>query len=214
MQPKERAMKGVGGKMSRRQLSTLAVIAFSQVACSGSAPVSIRDEGVRPTERSTHDGPPILPHMLSREYQAAHHVNKSSTLVDPETLPGSFGFTEIAIERTPCFGHCPVFVASIREDGRMSYWGESDALRDGRHFGTVHAFGFAYLAGLANDLGIDELDDEYSIAITDQDSVYLALTRHGRRKLIAHYAPLRCGPPRLTAFENEIDHVLEQAKWD
>jgi len=153
---------------------------------------------------------------LSSEYYARHPDQ-------PESAPGgrqsvgesqTFGFTEIALERTMCFGACPVYVAVVRADGRVAYWGDSDVKHHGERHGRIDTSAFAYLARLANELGIDQLKDRYRVPVTDQPSVYVGLTRRGRRKIISHYAPEYSGPARLQAFEHEIDRVIAQTEWD
>jgi hypothetical protein len=154
--------------------------------------------------------------MLEREYAAAHPARKSDFSSPPvglEELSNTHGVTQIVIERTACYGRCPVYSAVIESDGRISYAGGPDAPRRGRHSGMVYPSGFTYLARLANELGIHESDDNYSIAVTDNPTVYLGITRQGRKKIIRHYAPSMSGPARLMAFENEVDRVVASAEW-
>lgn len=152
--------------------------------------------------------------MLERAWRASHPDNYKSAKRDPRReLSNNFGFTEIAIERTACFGRCPVYVASITKDGSLSYRGESDTPRVGQHSGTIYGSGFNYLAGLADELGIYGLEDSYSVPVTDNPTVYVALTRNGKKKIIHHYAPRLSGPLRLNLFEQEIDRAIEAAEW-
>jgi len=155
--------------------------------------------------------------MLSSEYYARHPEQSESPRGGRQSIDESqtFGFTEIAIERTMCFGSCPVYVAVLRADGRIAYRGDSDVKHQGERRGTIDASAFTYLARLANELGIDQLKDQYRAPVTDQPSVYVGITRRGRRKIISHYAPdFFSGPARLRAFENEIDRVIEHAEWE
>jgi hypothetical protein len=219
--------------LTRSSKSTLVAVVFGQLACSGSTRTAeLKHEQskstVAPPSASVsafapEPAPPDVPagattsdmaRLLAREYEASHAGQASEPSAgNLEELSNTFGFTEIAIERTACYGRCPVYVAVVKENGAASYWGESDAPRLGLHSGMVYPSGFSYLARLANDLGINELKDSYSIAVTDNPTVYVALTRKGRRKIIKHYAPSMSGPPRLMAFENEVDRVLARAEW-
>jgi hypothetical protein len=154
--------------------------------------------------------------MLAREYAASHPApedDERSALSTFEERANTYGVSQIAIERTACYGRCPVYVAVISPDGRTSYVGGADAPRLGRHSGMLNPTGFAYLARLVNELEILELSDNYTVPVTDNPTVYLAITRHGKRKLIRHYAPWISGPARLAAFENEVDRVLASAEW-
>ncbi|HTU58458.1 MAG TPA: DUF6438 domain-containing protein, partial [Polyangiales bacterium] len=131
----------------------------------------------------------------------------------PEAL-NTHGFTQIAIERTACYGPCPVYVAVVTAGGKVSYWGDKHVPQNGRRTGTVYDIGFARLARLAHELEIDKLNDSYSVAVTDNQTVYVSLIRNGKKKTIRHYAPAMSGPRRLFAFENEVDRVIERAQWD
>lgn len=156
------------------------------------------------------------PASLAEQYERAHHgqtPSASATDNDPRARENTFGFTEIAFERSACFGRCPVYTVLIKADGSLSYVGRANTKRQGVHAGTIYPSGFAYLAQLANDLGIEALKDRYAAGVTDNPTSYIALTRGGKKKLIMHYAPSLSGPPRLFAFENEIERVLERAEW-
>jgi hypothetical protein len=154
--------------------------------------------------------------MLRREFEALHPGQRSD-LEQPESFDfdeqaNTFGVTQIAIERTVCYGSCPAYVAVLEKDGRTSYWGGPHAPRQGQRSGVIHS-GFAYLARLANELRLSELNDNYAAPVTDNPTVYVAITQHGRKKIIRHYAPWMSGPAKLLAFEQEIDRVLERAEW-
>jgi hypothetical protein len=204
--------------MSFPEKLRLVVVAWAvQLACVASASCGNRGgAAVGVASAPSRAEPRIASQLLSREYEAAHPRDQSDLYVGqgPRHVSEAPGFTEIAIERTACYGRCPVDVAVLRDDGRVAYWGESNVPYRGERRGSIYPAEFAYLARLAQDLRIAELGDLYTVAVTDSPTVYVALTRAGRRKIILHHAPADSGPPRLRAFENELERVIAQARWD
>src|SRR5205085_722560 len=47
------------------------------------------------------------------------------------------GVSEIALERTRCFGTCPAYSVVIKADGTFTYTGKDFVTRKGEHAGTV-----------------------------------------------------------------------------
>ncbi|HEX6765464.1 MAG TPA: DUF6438 domain-containing protein [Polyangiaceae bacterium] len=122
--------------------------------------------------------------------------------------------TEIALERTACYGNCPIYTVRLHSDGSVDYIGVAFAEQAGRHRGTIPESWFRSLAALALDIGYFELEDSYSCQVTDNPTVYSSVTRNGQRKIIRHYAPGMTGPPRLRAFEEAIDTFVDYVTWD
>jgi len=152
----------------------------------------------------------IVPGAIELEYRSSHLEEISNSLPSPSatTRGGRLPLSEISLEGTLCLGECPVYTVTLRPDGTASYFGQSYAPRAGKHEGRFSPEAFAYLADLADELGILELDDHYSAAVKDGPTVYLLLVRNGQRKLIKDYMS---GPSRLSAFEHEIERIVEIA---
>src|SRR6187200_1158641 len=47
------------------------------------------------------------------------------------------GITEIGLERTACFGKCPIYSVVIKSDGSVQYTGEKFVERLGKHRGKT-----------------------------------------------------------------------------
>ncbi len=129
-----------------------------------------------------------------------------------ETPPPS-AITEIALERTGCFGFCPMYTVYLRADGTAEYRGYGNVLLIGTHVGRLSPESFQVLAHLADDLGIFDLESDYSCLVTDNPTVYVALTKDATRKTIRHYAPDDSGPPRLWWFEQCLDRIVDGIRW-
>jgi hypothetical protein len=127
---------------------------------------------------------------------------------------GPTPITEIALERSACYGDCPIYSVELHADGTVDYIGVAHVERSGRHRGTIPESWFRSLAELALDIGYFELESSYSCQVTDSPTVYSSATRNGRRKIIRHYAPGMTGPARLRAFEEAVDHFVDYVTWD
>lgn len=121
--------------------------------------------------------------------------------------------TEIAIERAPCFGGCPVYTFVLRADGSAEYLGAGTRARWAKKVGYFNYYAFRQLAHAAEEIGFFDLDDRYACSITDDSTVYVSVVKNGTRKTIAHYAPDASGPVRLLMFERFIDRAYQQVEW-
>jgi len=122
------------------------------------------------------------------------------------------GVTEIGLERSPCYGTCPVYTVVIKADGTFRYKGERFVPRTGEHTGKVSVYGFNHLAQFIRDSGYADLQDDYSRTITDCPTAYTTAVIDGKRKVVRNYAD--AGPEKLWAVEQLIDKLLLEAKWD
>ena len=116
----------------------------------------------------------------------------------------------ITIERTICYGFCPAYKVSIREDGTVTYTGEQHVKTTGEHTWKVDPAAVRALAKEMQDAGFFEMKDEYRAMVTDNPTTYTSLTIGGRTKKIQDYV---AGPPRLKQLENRIDDVSGVKKY-
>jgi hypothetical protein len=121
-----------------------------------------------------------------------------------------FGITEIAIERSGCFGRCPVYTAKISRDGTVTYTGRKYVNREGSFQAQVSPYLFDNLAELAVKIGYRDFSPVYTAGVTDMATVYTRVTYTDRKvKIVSDYAD--CGPVTLWAFEELIDKAISEA---
>lgn len=157
---------------------------------------------------------PSQPDALQREFTASHPAATGSEYVPCDTPYGDHtGVSEIAIERTPCYGFCSTYTLRLFSDGRVEYTGQASVKHVGTRRGKLDEYFFRRLARSAVGIGFFELEDRYVCSVTDNPTVYVAVTRHGQRKIIEHYAPEWTGPRALTLFEEAIDAVQRYIEW-
>ncbi|MEA2166543.1 MAG: hypothetical protein QOK37_4670 [Thermoanaerobaculia bacterium] len=91
--------------------------------------------------------------------------------------------------------------------------GQAHVKHTGLLAGNIDTWYFNRLAKAAVGIGFFELRDRYTCAVTDNPTVYVAVTRFGQRKVIEHYAPDMTGPAALLLFEESIDAAEQFIKW-
>lgn len=118
--------------------------------------------------------------------------------------------TEITLERTACFGTCPMYTLTLRRDGTATYVGREYVERKGTYKGKI--YGFDRLAQLVQSRGYFNLKDEYTVNATDLPSAITSVVRSGRRKTIRNYG--ESGPVELWGIEVAIDGMIANTKWE
>ncbi|TYZ06015.1 hypothetical protein FY528_19830 [Hymenobacter lutimineralis] len=81
----------------------------------------------------------------------------------------------LLFEKTPCFGPCPVYKATIYADGRVQYEGEQNVPLIGKHALRLPADTVTYIRRQAESMGFGSLRSAYSQNVTDLPSTYLTL---------------------------------------
>ena len=121
------------------------------------------------------------------------------------------GITEIGIERTGCFGTCPAYTFTVKNDGSFRYMGEKFVERTGEFTGSVPVPEFNRLAQFIRDSGYMELEDSYTRSVTDNPTVFTMVVMNGKRRTVRNYA--NAGPTELWAIEQLIDDLMVKATW-
>jgi hypothetical protein len=122
------------------------------------------------------------------------------------------GITEIGIERSGCYGTCPIYTFIVKSNGAFRYNGIKYVQREGDFTGTIPVWHFHQLAQYIKDSGFVELEDAYTRGITDNPTTYTTVMMNGKRKTVKNYA--NAGPTRLWAIEQLIDDLMNKARWD
>jgi hypothetical protein len=138
---------------------------------------------------------------------------------DPAPLPADFA---LSIERSLCFGLCPVYSASVDATGRVNYQGERNVRVRGPQVDQVAPAALRRLLADMQRSGFFALEDKYWYwgehcpqLVSDGSTVTVTVTRRGATQRIHHY--LGClGDPvvdDLAGLELEIDATLNTLAW-
>jgi hypothetical protein len=119
----------------------------------------------------------------------------------------------ITMERTPCFGRCPVYRVSLNDSGTVVYEGRGFVRENGRHETTVRGGDVQALAKEIEDAGWFSLRDNYPPDVTDHASVITTVTIDGRTKRVEHNLGSRTAPATLEVLYARIDDVAGTKQW-
>lgn len=129
------------------------------------------------------------------------------TEVPQELGPDSVYFM---IERTACYGTCPVYRLTIYQDGTATYEGRRFAKREGLYSGKVDAALMKALTDAAEEKGIYGMDDVYDKPVTDLPSVIIRVHPDHRDKRVVG----RVGAPQaFRDLAQEVEALLADVEW-
>jgi len=129
---------------------------------------------------------------------------------------------QITLERTACFGSCPMYTLTIKSDGSVTFDGKRFTKTTGIATGKISQSDFRALVAEFVNIYYFSLPDAYTPGtkecpqrITDMPSANTSIRLNGRAKTVAHYYGCGTEGPlaRLTALENKIDEVAGTQKW-
>ena len=129
---------------------------------------------------------------------------------------------QITLERTACFGTCPMYTLTIKGDGSVTFDGKRFTKTIGTANGKITPADFRSLVREFEKINYFSLPDSYTPGtrecpqrVTDMPSANTSIHVNGRTKIVAHYHG--CGTAgalaKLTALENKIDEVVGTEKW-
>jgi Domain of unknown function (DUF6438) len=126
----------------------------------------------------------------------------------------------VSLERTPCFGTCPVYQVAILQSGVVRFVGKHHVVRKGEATATIPA---ARVDSLLRELeagGYFGFDDAYVMGspacgqyATDSPTVITSVAVGGRTKSIRHDYGCFAAPSELKRLERLIDEVAGTAQW-
>jgi hypothetical protein len=126
----------------------------------------------------------------------------------------------ITLERTPCFGGCPVYRISVSPSGEVSYEGKAHVGRLGTATGQIPQERVDALLEELDKAGYFSFADRYTSAeptcgryATDSPTVISSATLGERTKRIEHDYGCGAAPGALVVLERRIDEVLGSARW-
>jgi hypothetical protein len=156
----------------------------------------------RPLARSSVEGL-----MMKRLSAIATMILTLAFVAAAQTPAAKDQITEITLERTGCFGTCPIYKVTLRRDGTISYNGKQYVQLKGAYEGR--AYGFDRMAQLILASGYFKLKDNYTANATDLPSAVTSVVANGKRKTIENYGDF--GPVELWGIEMAIDGILRGA---
>jgi len=128
----------------------------------------------------------------------------------------------ITLERSACFGACPVYKLTIYDDGKVEYEGHEWVKRKGKAQGQITKEALEKLVGEFEKIDYFNLDYFYHnegkncpTLWSDHPTAVTSLEWKGKKKKISHYHGCKGTTvlAQLTALEDKIDDVVNSAQW-
>jgi hypothetical protein len=128
--------------------------------------------------------------------------------------------TSVTLERTACYGRCPVYTVRLSGDGTVAFHGERFTATSGDAAGKVPREWVAALVREMNAAGYWSLGESYAAGSaacpnspTDLPSEIITLTAGGRSKRVEHYRACSGAPASIAAMASRIDQIAGTEKW-
>jgi hypothetical protein len=146
-----------------------------------------------------------------RQIIPAPEINSVKDLnfrIVPKTQP-----VVITLQRTACFGACPIYKLTIFGDGRVVYEGERFVKVTGKRTARISPKAVKQLISEFNKLNYFSLADSYTGGPTDLPSAITSISMGKKQKTVSHYLGSPNAPQKLTELENKIDNIVNSQQW-
>lgn len=129
---------------------------------------------------------------------------------------------QIALQRTACYGPCPIYTVTIKSDGTVIFDGEDHVKHKGKATSNISAVDWEFLVTSLQRVSFFSLKDRYSTkddgctdVWTDNPALGITVTRGKELKRVWYYQGCR-GPQELPAIAwlgDTIDLVAKTQQW-
>src|SRR6187431_779900 len=128
----------------------------------------------------------------------------------PDTIPGAQAIA--TLERTGCYGECPVYRLTVNSDGSVVYVGTRWVKVLGRQVYKISEAQLAELQTAFERANFGQLRDYDKVESTDDDWAHLSYRRGAGFKRVRHYHGDNAAPPALGALEDEFDRLVDSGR--
>ena len=116
----------------------------------------------------------------------------------------------IEMNKTACFGTCPVYSISISGDGNVVYEGKENAPYPGKQTTQLHPDATKELFDAFANADFFNFEDKYTGAISDLPTTFVSFTHNGQRKKVEDYYN---APKALKELENRLVAIVKDGNW-
>ena len=133
---------------------------------------------------------------------------------EQETLAINLDEVIITLERTACYGFCPVYTITIFGNGTVQYEGKEHVQTVGNQETEISEEKIRQIIREFERIDYFSLNDEYTErTITDAPSAITSITMNMETKTIKHYHGDFSAPEELTELEDKIDEIVNSEQW-
>ncbi|MFM1875753.1 MAG: hypothetical protein RL266_1490 [Bacteroidota bacterium] len=141
----------------------------------------------------------------SKETVTAKTENPTSSMTssEPQMLA--------TIQRTACYGQCPIYKATFMDNGEVIYVGKMFVEKIGTYKGLLSAQDVVEITNKITEYEYYALDSLYPTPITDFPSCITEVNLNGELKRVINR---RNPPDNLKAFEKFLDSLLLKPEFE
>lgn len=150
----------------------------------------------------------MLGSCKSKEQTAASATPESSTTVTKSVAEGPQ--VVASIERTACFGQCPIYRATFYDNGEVRYVGRHFVEMVGTFATLISTEELAEIDAFADTIGYHSFKDAYPTPITDFPT---CITSHRKGDKVKTILNGEHAPSDLIGFERMLDGLLRDRDW-
>lgn len=110
----------------------------------------------------------------------------------------------ITLQRTACFGECPIYKFEIYSGGDCIYYGKKFVDKIGEYKFNLKKNNIDLILSKAKEIDFKKMDDRYTSSITDLPTTYIKI----KSKKIIDYSD---APKELRDLEKLIDEICFEA---
>ncbi|QLH10853.1 DUF6438 domain-containing protein [Nitrosarchaeum sp. AC2] len=111
----------------------------------------------------------------------------------------------ISLERTPCYGPCPVYSVTVFENGSVIYEGKQHVENIGIYQYGISTRDTKKIIDKFYEINYFSLNDRYEIGSTDHPTVITSFRNESYEKIVSNYGD--AGPSRLHELEIMVDDL-------
>jgi len=115
----------------------------------------------------------------------------------------------IEMEKTACYGECPVYTIKIDQQGKGLFVGVENTSNLGLFTFSLNNQEMRELEAAFDEIGFFELEDRYFDHITDLPTTFLTYRREGKEKKVMDYYG---APKELKDLERQISAMVLSKK--
>ena len=115
-----------------------------------------------------------------------------------------------SIQRTPCYGRCPIYEAIIYNSGFVVYKGVLNVDKIGTYTSRLNGRQIEEIKRKATEINYFDMETQYDSPVTDLPTTITSLKLGNLKKKIKNRVG---GPVTLKEYETVIENILSSLSW-
>ena len=112
----------------------------------------------------------------------------------------------VSLKRTPCYGKCPTYRITIKDNGELVYEGKRFVEKLGTYQGSITTEDLENIRRKVVEMDFFSLENAYDVPISDFPTCVTTVRMDGKEKSIMNK---QNAPASLRSFEKYVDSLIE-----